>query len=156
MDEQETRERHFVEELGVLFEGHGSQRMMGRIVGRLLLCDPPHQSSGELADYLLASRGAISTASRALIAAGFIERTAVAGQRSTYFRIRDGAWARSIEGQLLRIRMMREVADRGVALTDGASDSVQGRMRDFRDIFLFWEQEMPLLMEHWHTYRRQR
>ena len=39
--DQQRRERHFVEEMGLLFETMGGQRMMGRVVGHLLICEPP-------------------------------------------------------------------------------------------------------------------
>ena len=40
----------------------------------MLICDPPAQSAGELADVLGASKGSLSTMTRLLIQVGLIER----------------------------------------------------------------------------------
>ena len=50
--QRQQDQQHFVEEVGLLFEHAGLPRMAGRILGWLLICDPPHQSPGELAEVL--------------------------------------------------------------------------------------------------------
>lgn len=147
--DHDARERHFAEELGLLLEEHGGMRMVGRVLGRLLLCEPAHQTAAELADYLQASRGALSTTTRALITAGFIEKVTFPGQRATYFRIKQGAWTGTIQAQWVQIRLMRELADRAQALAEGHDASVHARVLDFRDFFQFWEQQLPVLLERW-------
>ena len=150
MTEQRGRERHFAEELGLLFEEHGGQRMMGRILGRLLFCQPAHQSSAELADYLMVSRGSVSTATRYLVNSGFIERVSLPGQRATYFKIKRGAWTKTFAAQLLQIRLMRELAERAVEMSEPCEDdSVRARVEEFHDFFRFWEEQMPRLMMLW-------
>ena len=49
------------------FEQIGYPRMAGPILGWLLICDPPVQSTGELADVLGASKESLSTMTRLLI-----------------------------------------------------------------------------------------
>jgi DNA-binding transcriptional regulator GbsR (MarR family) len=153
--ETEGRERHFAEELGLLFEEHGGQRMMGRILGRLLFCQPSHQSSAEIASYLMVSRGSVSTSTRYLVNSGFIERVSFPGDRSTYFRIKKGAWTKSFEAQTLQIRLMRELAQRALDMTDRETgDSVHSRVQEFYDFFRFWEDQMPKLLALWHQERQ--
>ena len=72
-DEQQVEEKHFVEEVGLFFEQSGMPRMAGRILGWLLISDPSHQTTSELAEVLLASKGSISTMTRLLIRIGLIE-----------------------------------------------------------------------------------
>lgn len=72
----------FVEQMGGYFESRSLTRLAGRLLGWLLVCDPERQSSEELATALAASSGGISTNARMLIQFGFIERLAVAGDRS--------------------------------------------------------------------------
>lgn len=38
------QEKHFIEDVGLLLEESGLPRMAGRILGLLLICNPPHQS----------------------------------------------------------------------------------------------------------------
>ena len=54
-DERQAEVERFVEEVGIFFEQQGMPRMAGRILGCLLISDSPHQTTGELAEALLAS-----------------------------------------------------------------------------------------------------
>jgi DNA-binding transcriptional regulator GbsR (MarR family) len=70
----------------------GAPRMVGRVLGWLLLCDPPEQSAAELAESLQASKGSISTATRLLIRLGLIERVRMRGERFDRFSAHASAW----------------------------------------------------------------
>ncbi len=79
-------ERRFAEELGSYWEDAGGTRMAGRVLGALLLADPPEMSSAELVGFLGISAGSVSTATRELIRPGLAERVRVPGDRQDYFR----------------------------------------------------------------------
>jgi hypothetical protein len=55
--------------------------MMGRLLGYLAVCDPPEQTIADLADALLASRSAITSAVKALETLHVIQRSTSAGER---------------------------------------------------------------------------
>src|SRR3974390_2771681 len=61
--------------------------MVGRLLGYLAVCDPPEQTIGELADALLASRSAITTAVGALETMHVVRRSRSAGERMDRGRI---------------------------------------------------------------------
>ena len=69
---------HFVEDVGLLLEQGGILAWPGRIVGWLLICDPPHQSTSQLAQVLGASKASISTMTRLLIQMGLVEQVGCA------------------------------------------------------------------------------
>ncbi|MFT4624802.1 MAG: DNA-binding transcriptional regulator GbsR (MarR family) [Myxococcota bacterium] len=149
----EDRARLLVDQIAMLFENGGFSPVSGRIIGHLLLCDPPHQSSAQLADAVLASRGAISTQTRSLIRAGMVERVRFAGDRSAYFRLVEGCWARLLEAERARVQVLRRVGDEALAYFDaiGAPPARTLRLRELRDFNAFIESELPVLIEHWHT-----
>lgn len=149
--EQSRRVRHFVEEVGLFFEQSGMPRMTGRIIGWLLVCEPPEQTSAELAEGLLASKGSVSTATRMLLQAGLIERVPTPGKRGHSFRMVPHGWTRLMEAKLAGVTLLRELADRGLDLLAERPPEAQERLRDFRDFYAFYEAEMPLLMEHWRS-----
>jgi hypothetical protein len=70
----------------------GAPRMVGRVLGWLLVCEPPEQSAAELADALQASKGSISTATRVLLRMGLIERVRMRGERFDRFSAQIGTW----------------------------------------------------------------
>jgi DNA-binding transcriptional regulator GbsR (MarR family) len=61
--------------------------MVGRVLGYLLVCEPPGQSIAELSDALLASRSAVTGALDVLERIGAIRRSRAAGERMDRVRI---------------------------------------------------------------------
>src|SRR5690242_7144959 len=74
-------ERRFSDELGFFWEDAGGTRMAGRVLGALLIADPPELSSSQLAEFLGVSAGSVSTATRELIRPGIVERVRIPGER---------------------------------------------------------------------------
>jgi DNA-binding transcriptional regulator GbsR (MarR family) len=150
---QEVREKQFIEEVGLLFEMVGLPRMAGRVFGWLLISNPPHQSLGELAEALQASKGSISTMTRLLVQIGLIERISLPGQRRDYFRIKLNAWSELSKQRLTQIRAFRQLAERGLELLQGEDPHLLQRLEEMRDMHAFLERELPLMTERWEQQR---
>ena len=99
--------KNFAEEVGIFFEQIGMPRMAGRILGWLMISDPPRQTTGELTQALLASKGSISTMTRLLIRLGLVERLSLPGQRRDYFRIKVGAWHQTLKESQVQMTAFR-------------------------------------------------
>jgi DNA-binding transcriptional regulator GbsR (MarR family) len=139
----------FIEEVGLSFEVMGLPRMAGRIFGWLLLSDPPHQSPGELAEMLQASKGSISTMTRLLVQIGLIERISLPGQRRDYFRIKLNAWSEVSKQRLAQISTFRQLAEQGLQILETDDPALRQRLEEMRDIHAFLEREFPLLTDRW-------
>jgi len=148
-DEQVLAERNFVEEVGIFFEQTGMPRMAGRILGWLLISDPPHQSPDELAASLMASKGSISTMTRLLIRIGLIERLSLPGVRHDYFRLRPGAWQHLIKESQEQIACVKRLAERGLDLLKGRDTMSRQWLEEMRDTYAFFDREFPALMARW-------
>uniref|UniRef100_A0A832H6Q0 MarR family transcriptional regulator n=1 Tax=Oscillatoriales cyanobacterium SpSt-402 TaxID=2282168 RepID=A0A832H6Q0_9CYAN len=151
--QQEAEQKQFVEEVGLLFETIGFPRMAGRVFGWLLISNPPHQSPGELADILQASKGSISTMPRLLEQIGLIERVSLPGQRRDYFRIKLNAWSEMSKRRLAQITAFRKLAERGLDLMKEQPPQLNDRLQEMRDIHAFFEAELPQMIERWHESR---
>lgn len=147
-------EQMFVEQAGVVMEHLGMPRMAGRVLGWLLICDPPQQSPGELAAALQASKASISTTIRYLVQVGIIERVVFPGKRRDYFRMREEAWSRSTEERFDLVTATRELAEQGLALRVDADAAATERLREMRDFYAFTERELPAVIERWRQERR--
>jgi len=79
-------ERHFVEDISLYFEQIGLPRTAGRVLGVLLIADPPAQSLTDLCTLLHASKSAISTTTRLLVEMDLIERVPSPVPRQVNFR----------------------------------------------------------------------
>ena len=141
--------KRFIEEVGLLFEQTGLPRMAGRILGWLLIADPPHQTTSDLTEALLASKASISTVTRLLIRIGLIERISLPGERRDYFRIRSGAWHQHFKESLAQTTATRQLAERGLELLEGDAHLNRQWLEEMRDMYAFFEREFPALMERW-------
>jgi DNA-binding transcriptional regulator GbsR (MarR family) len=155
MDEDQRRleERHFVEDVGLFFEQMGFPRMAGRILGWLLICDPPEQSAGQLAEVLQASKGSLSTMTRMLIQINLVERVGLPGHRRDYFRIKPGAWPHLIKAQMQVMTGLHQMVERGLVLLEDRDPVLRERLREAHDLYAFLERELPLLFQRWESER---
>jgi len=140
---------HYLEKWGMRFEHLGGTRMMGRVLGWLLICDPPHQTAKEVAKALGVSIGSISITTRGLEQFGMIERIGIPGERSAHFRIAPGVWVRMMRIRLDHLNGMRELAEEGMGLFPGRHRKVTRRLREIRDYCAFMSEEIPPLLEQW-------
>src|ERR1700744_466842 len=76
--------REWVERVASAFAQHfGLPPITGRILGWLLICDPPEQSAGDIADAIGASRASLTTSMRLLTAGELVRRSHRPGERTT-------------------------------------------------------------------------
>ena len=153
----QSEEKHFVEDVGIVFEQTGLPRTAGRIFGWLLISDPPHQSTSELVEALMASRGSISTMTRLLIQIGLIERISLPGVRHDYFHLRPDAWQHMMRRGLEdEIKMFRQLAEHGLELLADKTPLTRKWLEEMRDVYSFLEQEFPLLLNRWEQERKEK
>jgi len=154
-DSHQTKNKQFAEEVGIVFEQTGMPRMAGRILGWLLISDPSHQSTEQITKALIASKGSISTMTRLLIQIGLIERLSLPGVRHDYFRLRSDAWQHMIgRGLTEEIKMVRQLADRGLELLGDKTPVTKNWLEEMRDVYTFLEHEFPTLLERWEKERQ--
>lgn len=146
MDEDLER---YVEEFGVLFGQLGLPRMVGRVLGVLLVSDPPERTAEELAGVLRASRGSISSATRSLVQMGLVERRARPGERRDYFRVKPGAWRELMHRELETLSTFRRMAERGLGLMVSKNPEAKRGLEEMRDLYAYWEREFPAVLERW-------
>ena len=147
--------QHFVEEVGLVFESFGVPRMAGRVLGWLLISNPPHQSMQQLVEALQASKASISNSTRLLIQIGFLERIRLPGQRRDNFRIKSQAWFEMMKKEMVQMATLRQLSERGLNLLDGTEPQLKARLVEMHDLSLFLEREMPILLERWELERSQ-
>ncbi len=151
MNENQQTEQllSFAEEFGVIYESFGVPRMSGRILGWLLVCTPTHQSAGQLAEMLRASKGSISSATRILIQSGMIKKTKFPGDRKTYYVIPAGIWADIIRMRDRFTTVFRKLAEQGLELLADQPPETRERLAEMHHIHAFFERERPKLVEQW-------
>lgn len=142
-------EQYFVEDVGLLFDQLGLPRTAGRIMGWLLVCEPPHQSMDDLTETLAVSKSAISTALRLLTQIQLVDRISLPGERKDHYRISDDAWTNAWRSRQTQAMVMRQLAERGLELLPPDNPARRKRLEKMRDLYAFFERELPLLLARW-------
>jgi hypothetical protein len=153
-----AEERAFADEVGFFWEEAGGTRMAGRVLGALLLADPPEMSSSDLAALLEVSGGSVSTATRELINPGVVARVRMPGQRQDYFRCNMGAGALP---QFIRMRIAlthrwAQLMHHGEALAERKDPAVRRQLEDIRAFYEFLEVEQAAILDRWDQLQSQR
>jgi len=125
----------WVERVATFFaEQYGLPPITGRVLGWLLICDPPEQSGGEIAEAIGASRASITTNMRLLTASGLVRRRTRPGERTIYFRIEDDAWEKVVRRRIASMVSFLDIAQAGMELV--GTDSAQAiRVRAAHETF---------------------
>lgn len=140
-------ERRYAEEAAIVLSGMGLPPAYGKLLGWLLICDPPSQTSTQLVEALGLSRASVSTGMRQLESSGLARRVPIPGHRGHAYQIQPDAFIR-VAAEPTRFRAFRELMDRGLDLRGGPATRGTDRLRLTRDFYAFIERELPKLVDH--------
>ena len=144
-----SKQQQFVEEVGLYFERIGLTRMEGRVIGWLLICDPPYQSMSDLVEALGASKSSISVSLRTLTTLYLIEQVSIPGKRRDYYKASRDMWNRSFSARMHQLTELRQLAEHGIDLLADDPPEQRRRLELMRDHNAFMEQEFPKLLAEW-------
>lgn len=130
--------------MGRWWESTTGGRAAGRILGWLMICDPPHQSSGEMVERLELSAGTVSTQVRVLERIQFVERITFPGDRVGYYQLKPDVWIGVMMSEPEHIRKMMELSE---AAADLVPEERPDRVTDMGFIARFLLERWPSLMD---------
>ncbi len=144
----------FAEEFALAYEAAGLPRIAGRILGWLMVCDPPEQSAAQLVTTLGVSKASISTMTRLLTQMHLIEKVPKRGARSDFYRIRPGIWTERVRNGLASLAIYRQLAEKGLKLMENAPPERSQRLQEMHQIYSFFEEELKGMFERLEKRRR--
>ena len=147
MSERYYEEKHFIEDISLYFEQMGLPRTAGRVLGVLLICDPPAQSLTYLCELLQSSKSSVSTTTRLLTEMGLIERVPSPVPRQVYFQFKPGGWMVFIRQRLRLWASLHQIAEQGLELLQASDPALRERLQEAHDMFSMIEDELPVLLE---------
>ncbi|MCP2170222.1 GbsR/MarR family transcriptional regulator [Goodfellowiella coeruleoviolacea] len=109
-------------------EAWGLAPITGRILGWLMICDPPEQSAGDIADAIGASRASLTANLRLLTAMRLVRRHTRSGERTAYYRMEDDAWEKVVRQRLAAFAAFHDVAEEALRLR-GLTEARTRRIR---------------------------
>ena len=127
--------------------------MAGRILGVLLISDPPAQSITDIGERLKASKSSISIMARLLSERGLIERVPSPVPRRDFYRFKPGGWLIYMRQWLDLMSELHGITERGLSLMKAKSGELKARLQEAHDMFSFIEHEFPALLEKFESRR---
>jgi hypothetical protein len=113
---------------------YGVPPIAGRILGWLMICDPPEQSAGQIGAAIGASRASLATNMRVLTDAKFVRRRTRPGERTNYYRMADDAWENVVRQRMASLAVFRDIAADGMDLA-GVGSARAERLRVAHDVY---------------------
>lgn len=142
-------ELDFADAIAAFFAREGMPLIAGRVVGWLLICDPPEQTAAGLAEVLQVSRSSISSATRLLTPSGLVEGIRRRGERQEFFRIAADGWSRMLLRRYEQTAAFRDLVAGGLAVLDDAPPERRERLENVHALYGFLAGELPALLQRW-------
>jgi DNA-binding transcriptional regulator GbsR (MarR family) len=131
---------------------YGFPPMVGRVLGYLLVCEPPAQSIAELSEALLASRSAITGALDGLERLHAVERSRAAGERMDRVRL-DFSSAQSRGFDITEYQELGDLAREGLEVLKDASAERRAIALEMAAFADFLVERTRALQQEWETHR---
>ena len=148
-----NEELAFADQVGRFGARHWSlPPMTGRVLGWLMICDPPEQTAAEVADALKASRSAISTAVTTLENVCLVDRSRAAGERVDRIRMHPLAFTRSLQAPDEYVELAA-LAEKAMATFGNDPPSRWARLAETGAFAAFLSDRMPKLKAEWEAHR---
>lgn len=143
----------FADQVGRHYSRHyGLPPMTGRVLGWLLICDPPEQTATELSEALRASRSAISGAITTLESWGYVRRSRPAGERQDRIGLQPSVWENSL-GQPAEYADVAALARRGLEVIGEAPPARRARLLEAAAFADWLAERTARLREEWRAHR---
>jgi DNA-binding MarR family transcriptional regulator len=121
----------------------GVPLIAGRVLGWLMICDPPEQSAQQIATAIGASRASLSTNLRLLSSVGFVRVVTKPANRTVFYRVDDDAWEKVVQRQIASLAALGDILRDGMPLA-GSSPRIAAAGEVFRWMRQIFDHAPPL------------
>jgi len=126
--------------------------MAGRLLGYLMICDPPQQTIDELGEALMASRSAITGAVKLLEGYGIVLRSRTVGERVDRVKANPaGLEPRNFDSRTFKEQaaLFRE----GLALLSDTAPARRAPLEELAALADFLDERLPQVLAEWRERR---
>ncbi|MEV0824058.1 GbsR/MarR family transcriptional regulator [Nonomuraea rubra] len=124
----------WVERVAMYLARDGVPPIAGRVLGWLMVCDPPEQSAGQISQAIGASRASLTSNLRLLTSMGFLTWRTRPGERTVYYRMAEDAWSVVARKQIEGISSFLDITRDGLDLV-GRQDERARRIHQAHAMF---------------------
>jgi DNA-binding transcriptional regulator GbsR (MarR family) len=146
--------KEHIEKVGVAMEQNGFPRMVGRVLGFLIISEPPYQTFTDIQEYLQASKSSISTALNTLMTQGLVVYFTLPGDRKRYFKFNAESWLEMFKKDLCQFTIFRNLILECIEIRSKDDEQFNKALVDIADLYSFLEKEIPVLISQWESNRK--
>jgi DNA-binding transcriptional regulator GbsR (MarR family) len=141
--------KEHIEKVGVAMEQNGFPRMVGRVLGLLIVSEPPYQTFNDIQEYLQASKSSVSTALNTLITQGLVVYITLPGDRKRYFKFNAESWLEMFKKDLCQFTVFKNLILECIEIRSKEDEQFNQALVDIADLYSFLEKEIPVLINRW-------
>ena len=141
--------KQFIEKIALEFEFFGIPRMGGRILGLLTICDPPYQTSDQIAAAIGCSKSSVSSMTQLLLQRDMIERVGIPKDRKIYYKNNRYWWADILRIRVVGVKRARDILETAIIKFGDENEHVKLKLEEMLDYYQFLNREIPLMWSHW-------
>jgi DNA-binding transcriptional regulator GbsR (MarR family) len=140
-----------VEKIGIVCDKDGFPPLAGRLLGFLMLAEPPHKTFDEIVEFLQASKSAVSNTIKFLESQKMVEYITFPGDRKRYFKMSVETWADVMIDKMDWLQAMHDQISLVLSLRSDNYPKFNEGLQNIRELYEIIMEEMPLMIEKWKT-----
>ncbi|TAF67775.1 MAG: MarR family transcriptional regulator [Cytophagales bacterium] len=138
-----------VEKIGIVCDKDGFPPLAGRLLGFMILAEPPHKTFDEIVAFLNASKSAVSNTLKFLENQKMIDYTTFPGDRKRYFRLSVENWSNVLIDKMVWLKAMQEQLTIALKIRTEENPEFNEGLRNIIELYEIVIEEMPLIIEKW-------
>ena len=143
-----------VERIGIVCDKDGFPPLAGRLLGFLMLAEPPYKSFDEIVEFLQASKSAVSNTLKFLETQGMVDYTTFPGDRKRYFRMSVENWASVVLQKIDFIKLMKEKLTEVLEIRSAKYAEFNQNLHDIIKLYDVILEAFPQIIARWEESRK--
>ena len=153
--ENSVEKRRQVERIGVAFEKSGMSPVAARIIGLLMMAEPPYLTLEEITEATRASKSSVSNALKFLQAEGLIDYITFSGDRKRYFQLYTTTWLEVLQQKVASITPFREILRETVDMRSDEYPQFNQSLLEICELYGEFERGVTKIIDTWKKNRKQ-
>lgn len=138
-----------IERIGVVFEKSGVPPVAARVIGHLMMAEPPYLSFDELVEATQASKSSVSNSVKFLQTEGLIDYITFAGDRKRYFQLYADTWLEIQKDRVKSLASLRSIIQETVAIRSSQYPEFNHTLKEVVDLYGELEHKILKVIEEW-------
>jgi DNA-binding transcriptional regulator GbsR (MarR family) len=146
--ETDEESKVLVEKIGVYLEKVADfQPVSARIVGYLLISEPPYKSFEEILKYLQVSKSSISQGINLLLSQDHLDYITFSGNRKRYFRLNYNSWFNTLKKMMSIYSQLKVLFQEILNHRSNKYEEFNNQLASLIDFFEIFEKEIPAIFK---------